>query len=107
MQLITDIDQVHEELRNGCTGFTDLVVEPRALLVDGHPDRNPVALRSAIVLDGPASIQESFSNYRKLSFSIGQINEMLTRWKDTFFQVRIDRYLMVCCYRHHSVGDRL
>ena len=90
MQPISDINQVREELRNGCTGFSNLIIEPRALLVDGHPDRDPVALRSAIALDGPRSLQDGFKTYKQVSFSISEINEMLSRWKDIFFQVRID-----------------
>ena len=81
-------DPVYEQLRNDCVGFSNLVIEPRALLVDGNPNGNPVALRSAISLNGPATIQESFIAYKGAYYSISEINEMLTAWKRAFFQVK-------------------
>ena len=36
--------------------ISDLIVEPRALLVNGDP---PIALYSALVLSGPATLQET------------------------------------------------
>ena len=80
---------MHEQLRNGCTGFSDLIVEPRALLVDGNPDSDPLAMRSTIVLDGPAVLKENFLVYQNVSYSINEINIMLARWRDIFFQVSI------------------
>ena len=80
---------MREQLRNGCTGFSDLIVEPRALLVDGNPDSDPLAMRSTIVLDGPAVLKENFLVYQNVSYSINEINIMLARWRDIFFQVSI------------------
>ena len=95
-------DPVYEELRNGCSGFSDLIVEPRALLVDGNPDENPVALQSTIILSGPASIQESFLRYQNVSYSISEVEQMLDTWKDNFFQVIIlviiDTLKLICCF---------
>ena len=78
---------LHEQLRNDCTAFSDLIVEPRALLIDGNPNSNPLALRSAIILDGPAVLQENFLAYQNTLYSINQINRMLTKWRELFFQV--------------------
>ena len=80
---------MREQLRNGCTGFSDLIVEPRALLVDGNPNSDPLAMRSTIVLDGPAVLKENFLVYQNVSYSINEINIMLARWRDIFFQVSI------------------
>lgn len=80
---------MHEQLRNDCTAFSDLVVEPRALLIDGNPNSNPLALRSTIILDGPAVLQENFLAYQHVSYSINEINQMLAKWKDIFFQVSV------------------
>ena len=80
---------MREQLRNGCTGFSDLIVEPRALLVDGNPNSDPLAMRSTIVLDGPAVLKENFLVYQNVSYSINEINIMLAKWRDIFFQVSI------------------
>ena len=79
-------DPVHEELRNDCMGFSDLIVEPRALLVDGDP---PVALHSILILGGPAAVQENFEQYQGVNFSLTEINQILEKWKDTYFQVSV------------------
>ena len=94
-----------EELRNNCMGFSDLIVEPRALLVDGDP---PVALHSALILGGPATLQENFQQYKRANFTLNQINQMLEKWRDLYFQVSVYSYLYV--YSHvviiiYSAGD--
>ena len=78
-----------EELTGDCTGFSELVVEPRALLVDGDP---PNALHSIIALSGPAALQENFLEYQNLNFSIAEINQMLEKWRDIYFQVSVYSY---------------
>lgn len=74
-----------QELTGDCTGFSELVVEPRALLVDGDPIN---ALQSIIALSGPAVIQENFLE-NEINFSIAEINQMLEKWRDIYFQVSI------------------
>ena len=86
------------ELTDDCTGFSKLVVEPRALLVDGDP---PVALHSIIALSGPGALQENFLDQNE-TFSIAEINQMLEKWRDIYFQVSVCSYqysyLQSCCY---------
>ena len=75
-----------EDLKNDCMGFSDLIVEPRALLADGDP---PVALHSVLILGGPATLQENFLRYQRTDFSLTEINQMLEKWKDIYFQVSV------------------
>ena len=77
-------DPVSEELADDCTGFSELVVEPRALLVDGDPIN---ALQSIIALSGPGTLQENFLEHQHINFSIAEINQMLEKWRDIYFQV--------------------
>lgn len=76
-------------MRGDCAAFSNLIVEPRTLLVDGNPDEIPAALRSAIILDGPGTIQESFKTYKNTNFTLSQIKDMLVTWRQKFFQVSI------------------
>ena len=80
--------EVVEELRNGCSAFSELIFEPRSLIVDGDPDEIPQALRSAIILEGPATLQENFLAYENVEYTRSEVEEILTIWKETFFQVR-------------------
>ena len=82
-------DPVYEELKNGCRAFSNLIFEPRSLIVDGDPDEIPQALRSAFVLEGPATLQENFLVHRNITYSLSEIEEILTEWKETFFDVSV------------------
>lgn len=96
-------DPVQNELINGCRGFTDLILEPRSFLVAGNdfeqgiPGALPVALQSSIVLSGPASVQEDLLLYNNISISRGQVEELLSKWKETFFDVSIN-ILLLCIF---------
>ena len=78
-------------LINGCSGFSELVNQPRSLIVDGNPGEIPQALRSVIVLEGPATLQENFLIYQNINYSLSEVEEILTIWKSTFFNVSIFR----------------
>lgn len=84
-------NSTEEALKGGCIGFSRLVLEPEALIIDGDP---PQALRSVLILDGPAVLQENFKQL-KIDYSISEINEMLVTYKEKFFQVSI-RYKLIC-----------
>ena len=85
---------MQEELRNGCTSFTGLVIQPLSLLIDGDdflqnvPGAIPTALRSVISLGGPAQVQENFA-IGNIDFTRDEVEEILSIWKEMFFDVSI------------------
>ena len=99
--------EVQEELRDGCIAFSGLVVEPSALLYDGNAFENnvpgavPVALRTVIGLNGPATIQEDLAFYKKIDLSLSQVEELLFTWKDRFFDVSITHINCLLRFRCH------
>ena len=76
-------------LEDNCTAFSNLIVEPRSLIVDGNLGEIPQALRSVIILEGPATLKENFLRLRNISFTLSEVEEILDIWKRTFFDVSI------------------
>lgn len=95
---------MQEELRGGCTSFSRLIVEPQALLIDGNDfEQNktgavPDAMRSVIVLEGPGTLQENFHIYRNINFTLSEVEQILTMWKEKFFDVSNNCKLSIIMY---------
>ena len=78
-------------LADACSGFSELVNLPRSLIADGNPGEIPQALRSVIILEGPATLKENFFLRQNINYSLSEVEEILTTWKSTFFDVSIFR----------------
>ena len=63
---------------------------PRSLIADGNPGEIPQALRSVIILEGPATLKENFLR-QNINYSLSEVEEILTTWKSMFFDVSIFR----------------
>ena len=86
---------MQEAIVNGCIGYSELIVEPPSLIYSGRAFKRtptedlPAALRGAIILNGPATIQESLKDGpRNISLRRYEVEDLLSRWKERFFNVR-------------------
>ena len=83
---------MQEAIVNGCTGYSALIFEPPSLIFSGDAfTRNPTealpaAIRGAIILNGPATIQEALKDGpRNISLRRDEVEDLLSRWKERFF----------------------
>lgn len=85
---------MQEVIVNGCTGYSSLVIEPPSLIYSGNAfERDPLrelpnALRSSIVLNGPATTQENLKRYRNITLRRDEVEDLLSIWKGRYFDVR-------------------
>jgi len=60
------------------------------------PGAFPVAMRSSVLLNGPGETQENLLKDKNISVTLDQVKVLLSKWKETFFDVSRINILFFC-----------